>query len=396
MKRILLAAAAWIMVLSAVSCRKEPNNPPKEDTMATEYNSCTNGGAYYYGTWNDKVNVFCTYLMTGQTRIDDGVISGIGTALWLDLNTEINADNTIPSNTYGLARNEDALGFFSGQIEETEISGSYIYYRSLNGTAEYRMIRNGQVSFNTSGGRMKITAEVIDEEGVTFTFRYEGYFSYEDVVVEDPDPDPDPNPDPVNYTLNDFTYGYIWDFENAYGDDYNPHKIFRVCLADSNFNLDTLEGEGKELQLEFTTSADATDIIGDYEVKFSDFPEKTADINSFLAPGNALCAYEEMNNDGGYDKYGTWFFPDTDEQKWTGATSGKLSITKKGTDYNVSFDFADSYMNTTFKGSYTGPLTNKSSQSNVRRENVRSSHRPAASRQRTAERSALTAVKALR
>ena len=45
MKRILLAAAAWIMVLSAVSCRKEPNNPPKEETMATEYNSCTNGGA---------------------------------------------------------------------------------------------------------------------------------------------------------------------------------------------------------------------------------------------------------------------------------------------------------------------------------------------------------------
>jgi len=394
MKRFLLLATAGLLALAASSCHKH-EKPSQEEVMPTSYDTFTDAGAYYYGSLKD-CNIFCAYLLTGQTRVDDGVISGIGTALYIDLNGVINDDNTIPVGTYGPARNDEETGvFLKGKwLDDDKISGTYIYYRSLNGSAEYRLVKNGEISFNFSGTssstKARIQATVVDEYGVEFTFDYEGWFSYDDMVEPDPgtDPDPDPEVEPVDYVLNDFIKGYIYDYGQDFGTDaVSDYRIWRICLADANFNLDDLSGSGQELQMEIITEADATDITGTFSVKYQDWPSTWSDA---LTKGSAFWGYIDNNN-----YVGTWFFPGTDEEKWTGATSGSVTITKGSSIYTITFDFADKFLQTTFKGTYKGGLTMKPvSKSKLSRKATATA--TSAMRSRTPDRAAVTATRIAR
>lgn len=352
MKRFLAILTAGMTALSICSCHKHDREDPKPEVMPTSYDTFTDAGAYYYGTW-EGVNIFTTYLLTGQTRIDNGVISGIGTALVIDLNSEIRLDATIKPGVYGPARNEKESGaFLRGMFgEDDKISGTYVYYRSLSGRAEYRLIKNGEITINLDGKKARISATVIDEDGVTFRFDYQGWFGYTDVVPDEPD-EPE-QPDGIDYTLNNFTYGYYFDYGQDFGTDKSSdYRIWRIWLADDNFNLDDFSGNGKQLQIEVVTEAAATDITGNYRVNYDAFPTNWWDA---LVNGNAFWGY--IDDEGNY--CGTWLFPSQEENTWTGATSGSVNITKDGSNYTITFDFADRFLGNTFKGTYTGALQKK-------------------------------------
>jgi len=364
-----LFAAAILALVCADSCRKAPK-PEPTPVEPTEFTEFSDAGALYYGPFgNYNFDMFCTYLLTGQTRVDDGTLSGVGSALWLDMNVEQNADKILAIAQYEPARNDYAINAFlkgSTYVDDNGnevIAGSYVYYRPLNGTAQYHLITNGTVSVNITGKNYSIKAKVL-ADGTEYTFDYFGYFSYTDMYV--PDPDPDPSGDTEITTM---THGRI----EKLGQIFNNDKITDYCdwnvlLGDNNYDFDN-GGSGKELQFELITKKDATDIVGTYTVKTKDFTSDT--MAEALVPGSALCGYIE--EDGGQNYYyGCWYFPG--ETGWLGATTGTVEVSKNGTTYTIKFDMTDEYTDGSprYYGSYTGKMEMKAESAPARASRVAS------------------------
>lgn len=379
--------ALSISALALSSCTKEPQRH-KEPQMPHEFTEFSDAGAFYYGKFqNYDFNMFCLYLLSSDTRADNGKVSGIGTALWLDMNVAANEGNTIPPDNYSPARNDlDYPAFLKGSLGEDgqTVSGSYIYHRTLEGRAEYKLITNGSVKINFSGTKIKVDAQVV-ADNETYTFNYEGFFSYTDLVESPSEPDkPDPDePSGGETPPANYSYGYLYDFGQDFGTSVvSDYRLWRICLADKNFDLDTMTGEGKELQLELVSSANATDVAGQYKVLTKDFPGD--DLGKVLKSGSALCGYFEENdnkdveenddkdveeNEENDDKektttktyYGCWFFENSSESSWLGATSGTVEVYNRGNgQYHVVYDLFDDYSGgTRFRDTYNGPLTLK-------------------------------------
>lgn len=358
MKRFTAILMAAIVVISSLdSCKRRHQPEAKPVVEPTMIISFTDGGAYFYGQPEGypDLNMFCVYLLNGQTHCD-GAISGVGTALWLDMNVEKNDADELAIGTYGPARNDFAKNsFLKGVMSEDgeRISGSFVYFRDINGLPKYHMITNGTVQVNTSGNKVSIKAEVV-ADGVEYTFDYFDYFSYTDVIPT-PDPGPGPGPDPehgTDYTVNDMKYCIV----ESEGKVFDQHKtedywIWKVVLGtDQNW------ADGKEIQWEIVTSESATDIVGSYKVVAEEMNDKT--ISSILKPGSAICAYTEDNAQGGVDYYGSWFFPSNDESTWLGATEGTLDITKSNGTYTMTFNHKDRFNNySSYSGKYVGSAT---------------------------------------
>jgi len=347
--RIVLAALAIIVCVSSCKRRHEPEQPAKEPTNITEF---TDGGAYYFGQPNGypDINMFCVYLLNGQTRVDDRVISGVGSALWLDMNVTKNAKNELAVGTYSPARNDYSPNSFlkGAWIDENTLSGSFVYYRDANGSAQYHMITNGSVQINISSGKVSIQAEVI-ADGVEYTFDFYDFFSYTDVVSQNPGGDPS---EPASYVVNNFKYGMIESEGQVYD---NPptqdYWLWKVLLGD-----DQNWADGREIQWELVTSKSATDIVGTYTVKAADFNANT--MASVITPGSAICGYTEENSNGGLDYWGSWFFPSNDDSTWLGATEGTVKVSKSGDTYTIEFNHSDKYnSNATYSGKYVGKLS---------------------------------------
>ncbi|MCQ2145163.1 MAG: hypothetical protein MJY72_05440 [Bacteroidales bacterium] len=340
-----ITSALLLIALAAASfagCRREPKPTPREEIphVVTEFNDA---GAYYFGEFKNDIadfNMFCTYLLSGKTRIDDRVISGVGTALWLDMNVEINDKNELAVAEYTPARNEYSLNAFlkGGYIttdNEEKISGSYIYYRPLNGPAQYKLITNGKVTVNITNGKTYSIKATVLADGEEFVFDYYGYFAYTDVVIPTPTPE---------YIINDFKFGRLEDLGQPWK-DYQNIRDWKLILGD-----DTKWVDGRELQFELITSSTANDIVGHYEVLTEEFNEST--IKTALVPGSSLCGYID-----GDEYFGTWLFPNNDDRTWLGATSGTVDINKSGDVYTITFDFIDGFTdNARFKGKYVGKL----------------------------------------
>lgn len=340
-RRIINAAAAIVIAAATLmGCRKDPQPTPKEEIphSVTEFNDA---GALYYGRCDGQdFNMFCTYLLSGKTRLDDGVISGVGTALWLDMNVELNENNELAVAEYVPARNDFSINaFLKGSYMEDEdgekISGSFIYYRPLNGKAEYKLITNGKVTVNITNGKNYSIKATVLADGEEFTFDYYGYFSYTDVVIPTPTP---------GYVINDFKYGKLEDLGQPWS-AYKNIRDWKVLLGD-----DTEWVDGRELQFEIITSSTAKDIVGHYKVLTEEFNEST--IKTALVPGSSLCGYID-----GDEYFGTWLFPTNDDKTWLGATSGTVDIDKSGDTYTITFDFIDGFnKQASFKGKYVGKL----------------------------------------
>lgn len=350
-KHIVACLSLAALVLSGCD-----NKEPQEKEMPHDFTQFSDAGAFYYGRFqNHDFNMFCLYLLNGQTRADEGVISGVGTALWLDMNVALNNNNTIAPDDYIPARNDlDYPAFLKGGVSQDgqSVTGSYIYHRTLDGKAEYKLISNGSVKINFSGTKIKVDARVI-ADNETYTFSYEGFFSYTDMVADNPEPD---SWKQVNN--KGFSYGYRIDFGQDFGTSaVSDYRIWRILLADDNFDLETLSGTGVELQLEIITEAAATDIVGNYKVLTKDFPD---DVSLVLKKGSALCGYTEKNSKGDDEYYGCWLFESSDLDTWYGATGGNVNISDNGKGgYSINYDFEDSYTKTKFKGSYNGALSSK-------------------------------------
>lgn len=329
-----------LAVATLAGCRKEPKPLPKEEIphSVTEFNDA---GAFYYGKFEDMdFNMFCTYLLNGKTRIENGTIRGVGIALWLDMNVEVNDQNELVVGEYGPARNDYAVNaFLKGSYVtidgEEKIAGSYIYYRPLSGNAQYKLITNGKVTVNiTNGKNYNIKATVL-ADGEEFVFDYYGYFAYTDVVRPTPTP---------GYVINDFKYGKLEDLGQPWS-AYKNIRDWKILLGD-----DTKWVDGRELQFEIITSSTAKDIVGHYKVLTEEFNEST--IKTALVPGSSLCGYID-----GDEYFGTWLFPTNDDKIWLGATSGTVDIDKSGDTYTITFDFIDGFNdNASFKGKYVGKL----------------------------------------
>jgi len=397
MKRFMTIMMASIMAIACLSsCNKRRHNPePTPAVEPTEITTFNDGGAYFYGQPDGfpSINMFCVYLLNDQTRIDDRVISGVGSALWLDMNVAYNTEEELAVGTYGPARNDFSLNsFLKGQwLDDNTISGSYIYYRDLNGKATYHMISNGSVTVNKSGGKVSIKADVI-ADGVEYNFDFFDFFSYTDVVPsggDDPDPDPQPATD---YTINDMKYGRI----EKEGKVFDNHQTEDYCVWKVLLGTDTSWAAGKEVQWEIVTTANATDIVGSYTVAAEELNDNT--IASFLKAGAAFCGYTENNSNGGLDYYGSWFYPSDDDSTWLGATEGTVDITKSGSTYTVTFSHKDRFNSySSYSGKYTGTMevATKAANATPRRSTAASAKgnaRVKGAASATADRRAVTAV----
>lgn len=341
---VLLCAAA----VFATGCKKDKKKA-KDEVMALEYKEFTDAGAYYYGQYQSyDFDMYCLFLLAGNTRIDNGEISGVGTALWLDMNviSEYDKDNfpIIASETYGPARNDFAPNAFLRGMDDPEkgITGSYVYYRPLNGQAQYLMITAGSVTVSNIG-KYNIKAEVT-AGGFNFTFEYWGDLGYYDMNTGGEE---EPYVKPVV-----FTHGILekWGmpFENNQLSDYCDWMI-RLGGDDINFN--DPNRNGAELQLEIITAAGTDDITGSYSVKTTQFNDDT--ILTAVVPGAALCGYID-DNDGNY--YGCWYFPAGKDVIYLGATEGDLIISKSNNKYNIEYDMNDTFEGDGFIGNWTVPL----------------------------------------
>lgn len=371
MKRIIYAAFALVLasvVITGCHKRRQPNIPtPPPETEIYEFNEFTDAGAYYYGEWpqleSPKLyDIFKVFLCTDNASVTENGISGKGVCLLLDMNVVINKDHTITPGDYGPARNDDQAGAFlkGGQDQDGNLTGSYIYFCGNDGKPVYKYITAGNVNITYATGnnpKYQIQAEVI-ADNQEYTFNYYGFFSYTDINPVTPGPGPDDPDDPdtgikYDYHSDKWDHGRIEYYGQIYGNsDATGYSDWVIRIGEKNMDFDDRDhSTGAELQLEVITKDTDKDIVGTYNVLTKEFNENT--IKAALTPGSALCGYID-EGDGNY--YGNWYFPADASKVYIGATKGKVTISKSGNTYSISYDFEDEFEKGKYSGSYTGSL----------------------------------------
>lgn len=152
-----------------------------------------------------------------------------------------------------------------------------------------------------------------------------------------------------NYTLTQGLAGYYGVY---YEDQPTTTANWYLELADNNYDFETYEGNGFNTILEFFSSnSSSTSIpVGEYTIE-------AFDSNPFSA-GSLLYGYlGEYDENGETVEYpaGTWLFEGDDAI--AGATAGKLTVDKSGSNYTINYSLHDDEYQITFKGTFSGSLT---------------------------------------
>ena len=133
-----------------------------------------------------------------------------------------------------------------------------------------------------------------------------------------------------------------------YDDQPSTTANWYLELADNNFNLDTYDGDGYNIVLEFFTNSSYT----------SSFPAGEYTIERFEATpysaGSLLYGFL-TEQDGEQYASGTWLYKGLDGV--AGATAGKMTIAVSGSNYSISYTLYDDDYQIAFSGSYTGSVS---------------------------------------
>ena len=123
-------------------------------------------------------------------------------------------------------------------------------------------------------------------------------------------------------------------------------------LADNNYDLESYEGTGFNAVIEFFASNSSTTSIpaGEYTVEAFD--------NNPFSAGSLLYGFlGEYEENGETIQYpaGTWLFEG--DEAVAGATAGKMTVSRSGNNYSISYVLHDDEFEVTFKGTYSGSLS---------------------------------------
>ena len=146
-----------------------------------------------------------------------------------------------------------------------------------------------------------------------------------------------------------FTKGQAGYFGVYYEDQPSTTSNWYLELADNNYDLESYEGTGYNVSLEFFTnnSFKTSFPAGEYTIeKFDATP---------YAAGSLL--YGFIGEDETYGEYtaGTWLFEGN--EGIAGATAGKMTVAVSGSKYNISYTLYDDEYQIAFSGSYSGNIT---------------------------------------
>ena len=160
--------------------------------------------------------------------------------------------------------------------------------------------------------------------------------------------------DRSNYQIynHTFTQGQAGYYGQYYEEQPSTSANWFLELADSNYSLENYEGTGFNTVIElFTTSSATTSIpAGEYTIE-------AFDNNSFSAGSLLYGYYGEYEEEGETIQYpaGTWLFEG--DEAVAGATAGKMTVSRSGNNYSISYVLHDDEFEVTFKGTYSGSLS---------------------------------------
>lgn len=136
------------------------------------------------------------------------------------------------------------------------------------------------------------------------------------------------------------TQGDLW----FYGDVYDTQlsNNFTLYMGSAGIDMETLEGNGEVMYLEFNTASDVTNRIpaGTYEV--TDY-----DSNTFL-PGTLVPGYVDEDE----TPWGTWYFGNTSND----VVAGSATVSVTNNIYTITYLFVDYYGNT-ISGAFNGAIS---------------------------------------
>ena len=145
-----------------------------------------------------------------------------------------------------------------------------------------------------------------------------------------------------------FTKAKASNYGVFYDDQPSNTTNWYLELADNNFNLDTYDGDGYNIVLEFFTNSSYT----------SSFPAGEYTIERFEATpysaGSLLYGFM-TEQDGEQYASGTWLYEGLNGV--AGATAGKMTIAVSGSNYSISYTLYDDDYQIAFSGSYTGSVS---------------------------------------
>ena len=320
-----------------------------------------NAGAYYpgdqWGTGSDNILLALLADDAYTYRVEDNygasyLLTGEGTALWLDLNAPAGSGEKVPAGTYkalledpGEGESQDFTFLPGTDMGDWGIVGSFIYTLEAGASeATYTMVEDGTVTVETSGDSYTVLATVT-AGGTSYNFKFTGSIA-----------DAKNNPaiggggDDDEYeeiVLNNLTMGEMDYYGEAYGPTGTDYANWTILLA-----TDAISNEqGPLIQFEINTASSATTAVtpGTYTVFEGDI-----EASSFV-PFSAVPAFMQEGSSGGYYYFGTWYY-DANLEPTYGATSGWITIEESGSGYSIEFEFTDADFGGKVSGSYEGPL----------------------------------------
>lgn len=321
----LICIFAFAAVLAG--CRK-PEPEPDPIPVLDDFNVAE---ALYYGNYYDNgCDNYFVRLVSG--RVDESLaLVGAGHILNFDFNVPLGEGKGIPGGHYTAlhAGNELYFTFVRGITNgDGYVSGSYLAeFAGNEELGNVFEVTDGFVDVSYAGN-VCIMEGTIYLDGAVYDIYYEGGMTVTDCREPDPGPDPVDPEVPQNPVLNNLSEAAAIN----YGDFYE-------CGADNWFiELFTpnYDKTGESVLLEIVSGN------GEREL-----PTGTFLITDDIKPGVAVFGWDSE----GY-VYGTWYC--YDKVAHYGATEGSITISRKGTDYTITFDCYDSWEENSFRGSYTG------------------------------------------
>ena len=149
----------------------------------------------------------------------------------------------------------------------------------------------------------------------------------------------------INNTFTQAQAGY---FGVYYEEQPSNVSNWYLELADNNYDLESYEGDGYNIVLEFFANGTSS----------TSMPAGTYTIEAFekseFSAGSLL--YGFVAEDETYGEYpaGTWLFEGS--ESIAAATAGELTVTKSGNSYTIKYNLYDDEYQITFSGSYTGSV----------------------------------------
>lgn len=345
---------------AVMSCEKttpgttDDGTTPEEPELLKPTEGVHAGGYYngdMYGIGSDN---FQLVLAEESVTLNDHVFDGDGRALLVDLNARATEKPVLTAGTYRALLEEPAPGasqdftFLPGvDLGAWGITGTFVYTKEKGSDSPvYTMVTDGKISIEYKDDLAVIEATVKTDKG-EHTFK-----CVVDLVFTDPSQgggETPVEPEVPGVEITGMVHGTAEYYGQPYGDTGTDYANWTIRLAEESLDPKTLKGHGKSLQFEVNTDAASRTEIpeGTYKVFTEILPE------SFV-PFSAVPAFIQ---DGA--PLGTWYMELNDKVEVTdalGASSGTVTVARKGGDYTVSFELYDAETKTAFTGNYTGKL----------------------------------------